>query len=87
VVSGRRSCRAGLELEYLGGVLTSGAPVRVRAALLAVWRGELEDAGFNRLLFAAGLTGREIVVLRACCASCCRPACPSATHRWSARCC
>jgi glutamate dehydrogenase len=56
------------ELEYLGGALDVGrAGARFEAALLAVWQGELEDDGFNRLLFAVGLTGREIVVLRACC--------------------
>jgi glutamate dehydrogenase len=56
------------ELEYAGGALDvehSGA--RFEEALLAVWHGELEDDGFNRLLFAADLAGREIVVLRACC--------------------
>ncbi len=36
-------------------------------ALLAAWRGEVENDGFNRLLIAAGLNAREIVVLRAYC--------------------
>ncbi|MBC8025694.1 MAG: NAD-glutamate dehydrogenase, partial [Steroidobacteraceae bacterium] len=38
-----------------------------KEALLAAWRGEIENDGFNRLLLAAGLTAREIVVLRAYC--------------------
>ncbi len=52
----------------------SGEPVsierieqRLNEALLAVWRGEVANDGFNRLLLPAGLTAREIVVLRACC--------------------
>ncbi|HVY82646.1 MAG TPA: NAD-glutamate dehydrogenase [Steroidobacteraceae bacterium] len=36
-------------------------------ALLAIWRGEVENDGFNRLLLAAGLSAREIVILRAYC--------------------
>jgi glutamate dehydrogenase len=56
------------ELEYGGGSLdVERAGSRFEEALLAVWRGELEDDGFNRLLFAADLSGREIIVLRACC--------------------
>jgi glutamate dehydrogenase len=38
-----------------------------REALLAAWRGEIENDGFNRLLLCAGLSAREIVVLRAYC--------------------
>ncbi len=38
-----------------------------REALLAAWRSEVENDGFNRLLLAAGLNAREIVVLRAYC--------------------
>jgi len=34
-------------------------------ALLAVWRGEAESDGFNRLVLAAGLDWRQIMVLRA----------------------
>src|SRR5882724_5334086 len=36
-------------------------------AFLAVWRGDVENDGFNRLLLVAGLKAREIVVLRAYC--------------------
>jgi len=34
-------------------------------AFLAVWRGELDDDGFNGLVLQAGLTGREITIVRA----------------------
>jgi glutamate dehydrogenase len=34
-------------------------------AFLGVWRGELEDDGLNGLVLAAGLTGREITLIRA----------------------
>src|SRR4029079_65567 len=34
-------------------------------AFAATWRGEMENDGFNRLVLGAGLTGREVEVLRA----------------------
>ena len=34
-------------------------------AFLGVWRGELENDGFNALVLRAGMTGREITVVRA----------------------
>ncbi|HVW34316.1 MAG TPA: NAD-glutamate dehydrogenase, partial [Acidimicrobiia bacterium] len=34
-------------------------------AFASVWRGEAENDGFNRLVLGAGLTGREVAVLRA----------------------
>jgi glutamate dehydrogenase len=34
-------------------------------AFLAVWHGELEDDGLNGLVLAAGLTGRQVTVVRA----------------------
>jgi len=34
-------------------------------AFAAVWDGRMEDDGFNRLILRAGLTAREVVVLRA----------------------
>ena len=34
-------------------------------AFLAVWSGELEDDGLNGLVLAAGLTGREVTIIRA----------------------
>ena len=51
-----------------------GAPVAIErveerfvAGFLAVWRGQVDNDGFNRLLLATQLGAREIVVLRACC--------------------
>ncbi|MBV9096276.1 MAG: NAD-glutamate dehydrogenase [Streptosporangiaceae bacterium] len=35
-------------------------------ALAALWRGETEDDGFNALVLAAGLSWREVTLLRAC---------------------
>ena len=35
------------------------------AAFLGVWSGELEDDGLNGLVLAAGLTGREVTIIRA----------------------
>ncbi|XHO84271.1 NAD-glutamate dehydrogenase [Azospirillum sp. A29] len=50
----------------------TGAPVDVAAvkesfqdAFSAVWDGRMEDDGFNRLVLRAGLTSREVTVLRA----------------------
>ncbi|MDB1123908.1 NAD-glutamate dehydrogenase [Vibrio algarum] len=37
---------------------------RFQQAFAAIWAGELESDGFNRLLLGAGLTGREITILR-----------------------
>ncbi|NFV78527.1 NAD-glutamate dehydrogenase [Magnetospirillum aberrantis] len=52
--------------------LESEAPLDLAArgadfeqALLAVWRGEAESDGFNRLVLAAGLNWRQVMVLRA----------------------
>ncbi|MCH8536463.1 MAG: NAD-glutamate dehydrogenase [Alkalimonas sp.] len=36
-----------------------------QSSFAKVWAGELEDDGFNRLILAAGLTGREAALLRA----------------------
>ena len=38
-----------------------------KEAFAAAWSGEVENDGFNRLLFGAGLNAREIAVLRAYC--------------------
>ena len=56
------------ELEHQAGAVdVARTAARFEAAFLAVWRGALENDGFNRLLFVAGLEGREIMVLRAVC--------------------
>ena len=51
----------------------TGAPVDVASvkqafqdAFAAVWDGRMEDDGFNRLVLRAGLSAREVTVLRAC---------------------
>jgi glutamate dehydrogenase len=57
------------ELEHRDGAridLARVAPL-LRIAILGAWRGEIENDGFNRLLLAAELAAREIVVLRAYC--------------------
>ncbi|HKS89648.1 MAG TPA: NAD-glutamate dehydrogenase [Stellaceae bacterium] len=47
--------------------LTEAARRRFEEALSAVWRGAVESDGFNRLVLAAGLTAREVTVLRLYC--------------------
>ena len=51
-----------------------GTPIelsRVKGAFQDVfgrlWRGEMENDGFNKLVLRAGLTARQVQVLRACC--------------------
>lgn len=57
------------ELEHREGRLVDVARCEAdfRDAFIRTWRGEFENDGFNRLQLAAGLTGREIVILRAYC--------------------
>jgi glutamate dehydrogenase len=48
-------------------LLTSVSPAiraRFEAALVEVWTGRLENDGLNRLVLAAGLSGRQVTVLR-----------------------
>jgi len=40
---------------------------KFQSAFARVWRGEVEDDGFNRLVISAGLGWRQVVVLRAYC--------------------
>jgi glutamate dehydrogenase len=47
--------------------LTTEMRQRFEAAVLAVWSGTLESDGFNRLVLAAGLSGRQATVLRLYC--------------------
>lgn len=37
---------------------------RFQQAFAAIWSGELESDGFNRLILSAGLTGKEVTILR-----------------------
>ncbi|WP_406667773.1 NAD-glutamate dehydrogenase [Gallaecimonas sp. GXIMD1310] len=38
---------------------------RFQDAFARIWSGDFEDDGFNKLVLGAGLTGREVVILRA----------------------
>jgi glutamate dehydrogenase len=55
------------EVEGAGGAALDVAERRdlFHDALAAVWRGDAESDGFNRLVLSAGLSWREIMVLRA----------------------
>jgi len=55
------------EVETAGGAILDVALRRdlFHDALAAVWRGDAESDGFNRLVLGAGLAWREVVVLRA----------------------
>ncbi|MBV8910694.1 MAG: NAD-glutamate dehydrogenase, partial [Gammaproteobacteria bacterium] len=57
------------ELEHRDGVVVDIARVEAnfREAFAAAWSGAVENDGFNRLLLAAELSGRQIVMLRALC--------------------
>ncbi|MGB8328331.1 MAG: NAD-glutamate dehydrogenase, partial [Steroidobacteraceae bacterium] len=57
------------EFEHRDGAAIDIARIEARfnEGFLAVWRGEVENDGFNKLLLAAGLAAREIVVLRTYC--------------------
>jgi glutamate dehydrogenase len=48
-----------------GAVDVAGLRSRFEDAFAHVWRGEVESDGFNRLVLCAGLSWREIVILRA----------------------
>jgi glutamate dehydrogenase len=54
-------------LRQAGGPAQSVDPVRelTEGALGALWRGDIDDDGFNALVLAAHLTWRQVVVLRA----------------------
>jgi glutamate dehydrogenase len=41
------------------------APARVAELFLGVWAGDIENDGLNRLVLGAGLTARQVVVVRA----------------------
>ncbi|MGE3414399.1 MAG: NAD-glutamate dehydrogenase domain-containing protein, partial [Dehalococcoidia bacterium] len=56
----------GLRREDLGGLDVADVRERFQETLAAVWRGEVENDRFNRLVLRAGLRGRDVTVLRAC---------------------
>ncbi|MEO8160818.1 MAG: NAD-glutamate dehydrogenase, partial [Arenimonas sp.] len=56
------------EVEPLGGrVEVESARTRFEDAFAAVWRGDAESDGFNRLVLAAGLDWRQVAMLRGYC--------------------
>ncbi|HEV2812266.1 MAG TPA: NAD-glutamate dehydrogenase domain-containing protein, partial [Solirubrobacteraceae bacterium] len=52
-------------LTYDGEVDVESVREEFQEAFARVWRGEMEDDGFNALVLEAGLTWRDVVVLRA----------------------
>ncbi|MEE9322139.1 MAG: NAD-glutamate dehydrogenase [Granulosicoccus sp.] len=46
---------------------TADAAARIQEAFRHIWRGAVENDGFNQLILAAGLDWRQVVVLRALC--------------------
>ena len=55
----------GLTYEGEGDLEADGVREGFQDAFLRAWRGEVESDGYNRLVLGAGLTWREVTVLRA----------------------
>jgi glutamate dehydrogenase len=56
------------EVEHPGSPLPAARQREYfESAWLALWRGEIENDGLNRLVLAAGLNAREVALLRAMC--------------------
>jgi glutamate dehydrogenase len=59
------------EFTLASGTVPAKLPAALRekfeAALVAVWQGEIENDGFNRLVLSAGLSARQTVILRLYC--------------------
>jgi glutamate dehydrogenase len=69
-----RDADIGVWIHDFGLVMKSGAPVALdevkdlfEEAFRRVWYGDIENDGFNNLVLGAGLSWREIVILRAYC--------------------
>ena len=62
-------CVQDFEFEHRGGhgLAIEKIEQRFAEAFLAVWRGDVENDGFNRLLLASELDARDISLLRALC--------------------
>ena len=56
------------EFQLSGVALLASVSVRIKArfeeAVVAVWTGRVENDGFNRLVLSAGLSARQVTVLR-----------------------
>jgi glutamate dehydrogenase len=57
--------REGGSRAQAGAVSLTSVAGQLEGALAALWNGEIEDDGFNTLVLDAGLTWRQVVVLRA----------------------
>ncbi len=55
------------EVEYPRSLEVSEIDVDFEEAFAAIWRGQAENDGFNRLILAAGLSWRQVAMLRAYC--------------------
>ena len=55
----------GLHREALSGFDVAEVRERFEETLAAVWRGEIENDRFNRLVLSTGMRGREVTVIRA----------------------
>ncbi|HEY4555829.1 MAG TPA: NAD-glutamate dehydrogenase, partial [Lysobacter sp.] len=55
------------EVEYPRPLEVSEIDVDFEEAFAAIWRGQAENDGFNRLILAAGLSWRQVAMLRAYC--------------------
>ncbi|MCS6946700.1 MAG: NAD-glutamate dehydrogenase, partial [Steroidobacteraceae bacterium] len=66
---GGGACVQDFELEHRAGSALDVAAIerRFTDAFLQVWRGDIENDGLQRLLIGAGLSAREITMLRAYC--------------------
>ena len=56
-----------MRIENGGGVRLAAIRSLFHDALRLIWHGEMESDGFNRLVLCAGLSAREVTVLRALC--------------------
>ena len=67
-VDGRLAWIHEFQLDGVSLLSTVSPVVRARfeEALVAVWTGRVESDGFNRLVLAAGLSARQITILRVC---------------------
>jgi glutamate dehydrogenase len=55
------------EVEYDRPLEVSDFDVDFEEAFAAIWRGQAENDGFNRLILAAGLSWKQVAMLRAYC--------------------
>ena len=56
-----------MRIEDSGGVELAAIRDVFHEAFRLIWHGEMENDGFNRLVLCAGLSAREVTVLRAMC--------------------